>query len=219
MATVEENVSPGESAVDKGTPSASPPTPVGRRWVKYVVGFSVGVGSGLSVYLGKVHVPLFSPLLDLIPFTLQNTLIPLSSALMGIVAVAVQFYSYTRWGTRRLGGLFVRTTVAGTLALLLFVVVHTYVVVTIDTTPVGRASFLVCFTRPERMPCPEGVSDAECIMRLTMDPARIASFWGDRCLRTSKLALMLTYLATTSCFGALIGLVVLRGNPGQEKNT
>ena len=100
------------SPENDGAPAASLPTPVGRRWVNYLIGFSVGVGSGLSVYLGKVHVPLFSPLLDLIPFTLQNTLIPLSSALMGIVAVAVQFYSYTRWGARRLGGLFARTIAA-----------------------------------------------------------------------------------------------------------
>jgi len=198
-------------------PAVSLPTPTGRRWVNYLIGFSVGVGSGLSVYLGKVHVPLFSPLLDLIPFTLQNTLIPLSSALMGIVAVAVQFYSYTRWGARRLRGLFGRTIAAGIVALFLFVVVHTYTVVTIDTTPTGRASFLVCFARPERPPCPAGISDAECITRLTMDPARIASFWGDRCLHTAQLALELTYLATTSLFGALVGLLVLRGNPGREE--
>jgi hypothetical protein len=213
----EESIVPGEEGANDGARAASPPTPVGRRWVNYLVGFSVGVGSGLSVYLGKVHVPLFSPLLDLIPLTLQNTLIPLSSALMGIVAVAIQFYSYTRLGTRRLGGLFVRTIFAGITALLLFVVVHTYVVVTIDTTPTGRASFLVCFTRPEHAPCPAGVSDAECIMRLTFDPARIASFWGDRCLHTAQLALELTYLATTALFGALVGIVVLRGNPGRAE--
>lgn len=211
----DDNDAAAEKGANDGARAVSLPMPVGRLWVNYVVGFSVGVGSGLSVYLGKVHVPLFSPLLDLIPFTLQNTLIPLSSALMGIIAVAIQFYSYTRLGTRRLGGLFVRTIVAGITALLLFVVVHTYVVVTIDTTPMGRASFLVCFTRPERPPCPAGVSDAECIMRLTFDPAKIASFWGDRCLHTAQLALELTYLATTALFGALVGLVVLRGNPGR----
>ena len=213
----DDNDAAAEQGANDGARAASPPTPVGRRWINYVVGFSVGVGSGLSVYLGKVHVPLFSPLLDLIPFTLQNTLIPLSSALMGIVAVAIQFYSYARLGARRLGGLFVRTIVAGITALLLFVVVHTYVVVTIDTTPMGRASFLVCFTRPERSPCPAGVSDAECIMRLTFDPARIASFWGDRCLHTAQLALEITYLATTALFGALVGLVVLRGDPGRAE--
>jgi hypothetical protein len=212
----EENTPSTQASTNDEARATSPPTQVGRRWINYVVGFSVGVGTGLSVYLGKVHVPLFSPLLDLIPFTLQNTLIPLSSALMGIVAVAIQFYSYTRLGPRRLGGLFVRTIAAGMTALLLFIIVHTYVVVTIDTTPTGRASFLVCFTRPERPPCPTGVSDAECITRLTMDPARISSFWGDHCLHTAQLALELTYLATTALFGALVGLIVLRGDPGRK---
>src|SRR5437016_3481091 len=73
-----------------------PPPPLARRWIRYLLGFGVSVAIGLAPYLGKVHVPLFSPLLDLIPESLQTTILPLSSALMGIVAVGVQWYGGER---------------------------------------------------------------------------------------------------------------------------
>lgn len=204
-------LTPEEPKTKNKPATIEPPTTVSKLWVRYVVGFSAGVAIGLSVYLGKLSVPLFSPLLDLIPRTLQDTLIPLSSAFMGTVAVVVQFYASHRPGPR-LRSIFVRTATALTIALIALMIVHTLVVVTVETVPGRHASFVVGFSRPERPPCPREVSDAQCIGRLTLDPAMISSFWGDSGLggiRIAQLALQISYLAATTLFGALVGLVVL----------
>src|SRR5215469_3210132 len=60
-------------------------------WVRYLLGFSVSIAVGLAPYLGLVGVPLFTPLLSLIPQSLQSIAIPISIASMGIIAVLVQW--------------------------------------------------------------------------------------------------------------------------------
>src|SRR5215475_12041913 len=60
-------------------------------WVRYLLGFTVSIGVGLAPYLGLVGVPLFTPLLSLIPHSLQSIAIPISIASMGIIAVVVQW--------------------------------------------------------------------------------------------------------------------------------
>jgi hypothetical protein len=192
-----------------GTPKIVPPTPRARQFVNYVLGFGVGVAVGLSVYLGKLDLPLFAPLLDLIPASLQNALIPLSSALMGILAVAVQFYGYRQWSNKELALYFRRLFAAAVAAVILLLVVHTFTTVTIETTPGSSVSFVVGFTRPQRAPCPAEISDADCIGRLSFELSRISSFWGDRRIKMAGLALELSYLAATGVFGALVGLIVL----------
>lgn len=189
--------------------SVAPPTEVGKLWLKYAVGFSVGIGAGLAVYLGKVNVPLFAPLLQMIPDRLQPVLIPLSSALMGTIAVITQFYSQNRITQKRLKPLFARCAIGFIAALLAFMTVQSMVAVRIDTVASESETFLVGFSRPLTPPCSAGVSDEECIKRLTFNNGNIASFWGKGSIVTAQLALQLTYLATTGIFGALIGLVVL----------
>ncbi|HEY8998404.1 MAG TPA: hypothetical protein VIM60_10915, partial [Edaphobacter sp.] len=60
-------------------------------WLRYLLGFSISVGVGLAPYLGLVGVPLFTPLLSLIPHSLQHIAIPISIASMGVIAVLVQW--------------------------------------------------------------------------------------------------------------------------------
>ena len=109
-------------------------------------------------------------------------------------------------------------------ALLTFValsVLHTLLVVPVYMAANGKtAHFLVGFTRPVRPPCPhqgetaDQVSDAECIVRLTLDQKQVDSFWGNRRIQIAALSLSMAYLAFTSAFGAIIGLVVLRQAKG-----
>jgi hypothetical protein len=188
-----------------------PPTGLSRQFVRYLVGFGVSVAVGLAPYLGKLEIPLFTPLLNLIPWTLHNTLLPLSAAMMGLVAVLVQWYGSERLTAAWLRRSF-RVLVVTAIALLLaLVIVHTFVAVeVIYEGGAESATFLVGFTRPHRAPCTQEVSDAECIKLLSFDPAAIASFWGDRQIRIAQLALTLTYLGFTSCFGALVGLLLLK---------
>lgn len=191
------------------THSIDPPTPVAKLFVKYVLGFGVGVAAGLAVYLGKLDFPLFAPLLHMIPDRLQPVLIPLSSALMGTIAVITQFYSQNKVAEKQLRPLFARCAIGFVIALLAYMTVQSMVAVRIETVGDASETFLVGFSRPIAPPCPAGVSDEECIKRLTFNNGNIASFWGKGSIVTAQLALQLTYLATTGFFGTLIGLVIL----------
>jgi len=191
-----------------------PPTPLGRKLVRYVLGFGVGIAVGLAPYLGLLDVPLFKPLLSLIPDSVRDQVIPLSAALMGAVAVVVQWYAGERLARRWLRRLFARTLGAAVLSFILLTIIHSLVVVTL---PIGRhesASYVVGFTRPVKPLCTAEISNAECIKLVTTDPAEIASFWGDRQVQLARLSLIFSYLLFTGSFGTLIGLIILR--EGQE---
>lgn len=202
---------PAAPAANVATPQL--PTPLIKDWVYYVLGFGAAVGIGLAVWLGKVGVPLFSPLLDIIPNELRSTLIPLSSALMGIVAVVVQFYADKRGNTDRLFALALAFTVAAFIAL---VIVRTKLVVPIETTPGTRVTFLVCLTVPQKVPC-IGIGKSECIERLTFNPSYIRSFFGDSCLENAELGVEAAYLMFMACFGLMVGIVVAKRKLKQQQ--
>jgi len=182
-----------------------------NKWVRYILGFSLSVALGLAPYLGKLKVPFFHSLLELIPVSMQNELLPLSAALMGIVAIFTQWYGNEKLSVRWLKKYFIRTLLLSIFVFVILITMHTLVVVEV---PIYDGSenmgFVVGFTRPMQPPCPIEVSDAECIKRLTFSPNRIASFWGDRQIRLATLALTFSYLCFTSCFGMLVGIIVLQ---------
>jgi hypothetical protein len=194
------------------------PTALSKRLVRYVLGFGVGISIGLAPYLGLLRVPLFAPLLNLIPDSIQNTIIPLSAAFMGTLAVAIQWYAnenIVRSSFRRLFRITMWVVVA---SFILLLVLHTFVVVSVPILG-GQDSitFVVGFNRPQKPPCTSEVSDSECIKRITLDPSAVASFWGDRQVRLASISLMFSYLAFTGSFGALIGLMLLRDASIQKK--
>jgi hypothetical protein len=82
------------------------------RWMRLVLGFSVSVGVGLAPYLGKLKVPLFTPMLSLIPQSLQAVALPLSAASMGLVAVLVQWYGSQQIRQKQLSTWFGRSAVS-----------------------------------------------------------------------------------------------------------
>jgi hypothetical protein len=187
-----------------------PPTPLAKHFVRYLLGFGVGVALGLAPYLGEINVPFFKSLLTLIPNSLRDTVLPLSAALMGLIAIVVQWYGTERLSKRWLRRTFNRTILFSLFSLIALIVAHSFVVTTVPFLA-GRdsASFVVGFQRPEGGTC-RGLSDAECIKTLTFNEAKIESYWGDRQVRLSKLVLTFFYLLFTSSFGALVGLVVLK---------
>jgi hypothetical protein len=186
------------------------PTPLARQLVRYVVGFGVAVAIGMAPFLGELDLPLFTPLLHLIPRSIRDTLVPLSAALMGLVAVVVQWLGEERLTRVWLRKMFGRTLVIASLSFLLLLVLHNFVVVRVPIPSIGSTeTFLVGFTRPDTPGC-TGFSNAECIKRLSMDEKRIASYWGDSQISLAALCLKLSYLLFTGSFGALVGLLVLR---------
>lgn len=199
--------------------SEKPPTPLARRFVRYLVGFGVGVALGLAPFLGTVGVPGFEPLADLLPLTLQGRVAALSPLVMGALAVTVQFSSGRRHGVRRLRRRF--AVALGVLAagFLLLVVLQSFFVREVDIRGGERTvRYAVGGTpRPETCECPPRLSDRECIAQLSLDPARVETCWGTGPTRLSELALTLGYLLVIGSFGALIGLLLLQEEERRRK--
>jgi len=99
-----------------------------RRFITHVLSFGVSVGLGLAPFLGQKKVPGFRALLDLFPFQLQEVLIPIAAFLMGLVALAVQFYATEKVTRALLKGWF-NFTWKGMLAALMILFVIYYLVV------------------------------------------------------------------------------------------
>jgi hypothetical protein len=218
MVTNAENENAGTLDTGTGTPNAGtgggnapPPPSLTRSWIRLLLGFTVSVAIGLAPYLGRVKVPLFDSLLTLIPDSIQNTVLPLSAALMGIVAVVVQWYGGARLSQGWLDRYFKLTLVIVVLSFVALFVVHTFVVVKVEYLGgKGSKTFLVGFVRPDGEPCTSKMSDPECIKHLTLDDAAVESYWGSGQVRLSRLALIAPYLIFTGMFGMLVGLLLLR---------
>lgn len=184
--------------------------PLASRLIRYILGFTVSVGIGLAPYLGRLDVPFFTPLLALIPKTIQNIAIPLSSALMGIVAVVIQWYGFNRVTQNWSHKIFKRTLIITLTTLLFLIIIHPFIVVTLQVGPEGKdVSYIVGFTRPDKSPCNGGISAAKCVENLTLSPPLIESHWGDQQIAIATLSLLLPYLGFMSSFGMLIGCLLL----------
>jgi hypothetical protein len=189
-----------------------PPTVVSRRFTRYLIGFSVGVGIGAAPFLGAVNVPGFTALLNTLPFQIRVNLVALSAFFMGVVVVAVQFYSAEELSLSALRRLFAVALAIVVVGFVLFFVFHE-----LFTTPVMRGSKQLAFLiGPSRLPasrgcdCDENVADQTCIRGLSFKPDAIASCWEADSLRRRGLLLRLSYLLLTGGFGILVGLVVLK---------
>lgn len=189
-----------------------PTTKQSRRFVRYSLGFGVGVGVGLAPLLGAVAIPGFQALLSLFPWTLVDFLIPLSSFMMGTMAVVVQYRS----GSRRIVAAtyeraFKRTLGVIVVSLLLLVVLY---FATVARLPIdGGRDTIAVVTGVARVPtcaCPDDYSRLQCLEEITLRPAAVESCWGSAQVAVSSAVLSLLYLFLMGGFGALIGIMMLR---------
>lgn len=188
---------------------------IAASWVRYVVGFGVSVAVGLAPYLGRLHVPLFTPMLFLLPESVQGIAIPLSAASMGIVAVWVQWYGSQRLRPDWVGTWFVRTIIVCFVSLFLIAAIEMTAVVRVDVPSVDQvASFAVGPLNPNTPPC-VNLSRQDCIKHaLSLDPAQIESHFGETQANFTKLALVIVYTTFMTMFGILVGLMML-GRPAK----
>jgi hypothetical protein len=194
------------------TQNYQPSTRVSKNFVRHVLGFGVGVGLGLAPFLGKLKVPGFAALLEFFPSNLQGVAIPVSSFLMGCIATGVQFFSSERISKRSLSRIFVTTFAAMIVFLIAMIFWHFLYVVTIPfqgekariSTVIGGAG------RLSTCGCEQQASDKQCIRELSFLPGAVESCWGSSPVRINELILVLLYLATTACFGTLIGLIMIK---------
>jgi hypothetical protein len=199
--------------MEKHTPSENKPYLVprapqrgllpGSQWSQYLPGFGLGV-LGLFPYLGKV-IPLFSPMLAILPEAIQPVAIPLSATGMGITAIALRWYLVHNVKKGQLKQLFRPTVLTCGIAFLVFVAIEVAAVVRIDVPAVNRTvSFAVGPKNPGNPPC-SGLSRADCIKhRLSLDEAVITSYYGDGWVTATNISLTLDYTLLMSTLGALL---------------
>lgn len=186
------------------------PTILSARFVKYVVGFTVAVGFGLAPFLGLVKVPGYQALLEIFNDPMdQQALFPFSIFLMGVIAVAVQFYSGERISRRA-----IRRRFAAALAALL---VGLFGLFWLHESRVVRKSFsdasvplvvVLGWAKSDDCPCSSTESTEEILDCLADYGYRPGLCWpGSRGVkRTMKLA----YLLLTGGFAALVGILLLQ---------
>jgi hypothetical protein len=181
------------------------------RYVRYVVGFGVAVGVGLAPFLGKYKVPLFESLLELIPESSKHTLIPLSAFLMGLVAVAIQFYAGDNISQKSIKRRFTLGFAAILLAFIALVLLYTPKHVLRIPDP-STGSYEPVVLGWSRLPtgkictCTPTDSDLMCAYALGLDSLEIC--WPS--IPQVQLSLHLLYLILTGGFGGLIGALLFR---------
>lgn len=188
----------------------APPTPTTRKFAKLFVGFGVGFVVGVAPYLGIVHVPGFTALLSLYPVAIRGQMIGFSSALMGILATVVQFVAGENTTRDWLLRAFKRTGITAVILLVALLAVHVTFVTSVPLAGNQSQAFVTGFTRQPSCGCPPAASNAQCILGLSLDEAAIAGCWGDNQIHLAEILIFLTYLGLTGCFGALVGLEVIR---------
>jgi hypothetical protein len=180
----------------------APPTALARRFVRYVVGFGVGVGVATLVFLT-------GGLFKVIPNDLRSIALPTSTLLMGLVAVGVQFYARESILRRTLRRLFTAGVVVLVAGVVLFLCLHLLFVETYEAR--GRDVALTVVLVGERLPgcrCKAGASNEDCVLGIGHD--RIDTCWASSKRKTVRILLLLTYLLTTIGFGVLVGFVVVQ---------
>jgi hypothetical protein len=197
-----------------------PPTSLGRRLVRYTLGFTVGIAVGLAPFLGRVKVPGFSALLELYPVQMQQNLIILSSFLLGIVAIAIQYYATKASPTALLDRYFASLLKAMLAMLLLLVVLYQTSVVSIPIekqvsavpgqVETHRYSVVVGWFRANSAACscPPAMSAIDCVEQHSLAPRMVASCW--KCLEVFELALTIPYLFLLGGLFTLVGLLLLK---------
>lgn len=180
----------------------APPTALARRFVRYLLGFGVGVGAATLVFLT-------GHLFKVIPDDLRSIALQTSTLLMGLVAVGVQFYAREAIRRRTLRRLFtvgVGVLVAGVVLFLRLYVLH------VETFEL-RGETLTVVLSERRLagppcPCEPEISHEDCLLRLGVASARLC--WDESRIAAVRTSLLLTYLLSTIGFGVLVGLVVIQ---------
>jgi hypothetical protein len=202
-----------------------PPTPLARRFVRYALGFFVGVAIGMAPILGSVDVPGFKALLNVMPFQIASELIPLSAYLMGIIAVAVQYFAGERTPPSVLRKLFRLSLFVITVGFLLFVILRDQFTVGVRRGG-GRVTVLISSspvapTPEEPTPCGDcknpKSSPASCIRRIGLEEEAIEKCWGYEGLTRRSQLLKLSYLILTGGVGVLIGFLLLRDEARRQE--
>lgn len=184
------------------------PTGLPRKFLSELLVFGVACALSAAPFLGAKRIPWFEPLISIFPEEQRSLLIPVSSLLIGLVALAIQFYAgeaISRRSIRKGFPLILLIVLISIVSLLTLYV--SYVVrlqVNVDEEVVVQRFVIGWY----RLPTCKCGSDLDCIIGASQ---AIEKCWSERSITQVKLALFLSYLIAIEGFAVLVGLLVLRG--------
>jgi hypothetical protein len=196
-------------------------TPVGWMYLKLILGFGVWFAVGLAPFLGNEKIRFFSSLLDLYPESMRGVLIPVSSLLMGMMGVTVEFTAaFKGAGEKRLKRRFWRIAATFIVSFVLLLFAYSFTVIRIDKVLLHDEAHTLSFvtgglTVPHLPPgsrcgCQESADAESCLRDAGIDPSHIKTCFGPARIASWTLVLSLLYLLVTGSFVASIGVLVLR---------
>ena len=174
-----------------------------RKFLRYCLSF----GMGSAVALLSYSVPLFKPVLILLPDTGYGFVLLVFAVVLGGLSVGVQWHALEKLPRLRLRRRLKQILGIATIALVGFVILHTIVVVTL--TIQGEPQwFIVGFSRRVVEGCPAEITNQQCLKNLSTDPVEIAKAWGEGQIKLASSLLTLLYLSLVSSLSSLTGLFV-----------
>jgi hypothetical protein len=189
--------------------------PSSRSWTRVLLGLGVGVPVALAPLLGKLQVPLFPALLNLIPDSIQNVAIPTSAAAMALVAASVEFRVYEQLDRKVILANAKKAMILCGVSLGFLVIAYTLLVTRVDI--LGGDQYVAVITGwrgTSAYPC-NGVGLEECVKIVTLKKSAISSYFGDVPIKIASLLLEGLYVSFFACFGNLAGiLVAIQGHRG-----
>jgi hypothetical protein len=190
-----------------------------RKYRDYLLSFGVTLAVGMAPLLGKVHVPLFTAILDVFPRNLSQTLIPFVAFIMALPAVAVQFLGDDVVARKHLNRWF-----AWNFAFLALLTITLYVVYSYTVTQVSFEGEhgVVAYVTGSKM-----LDDCPCVARrlpittcigeaITVNPLQVTACYDPAEINLRKAILSTLYMMLMLSFGTLIGLLIVREQQPQS---
>lgn len=172
-----------------------------------MLAFGVSVALGMAPLLGNVGIPGFVSILALFPtrpFDHTTPLIAVTGLLMGLVALAVQYFQDEGVATSKRNRMFV-TGAAGLVACLILM----FGMYLFSVEQIGDHNVLVGWQDPKCSVCLE-LPRSACLAKITLATSDIDRCFGSSSVRVAALLLALLYMAALSLLGMLIGLLMLK---------
>src|SRR5579863_1460920 len=155
-----------------------------KRWSRTLLALGVSIPIALAPLLGKLPIPFFPAMLELIPNSILGVVLSISTAAMSIVSI----FSESNVGIEESRELrvarFKRSLLYCCISLLLFAIAYQMLVTRVPV--LGGERFVSFVTGWPQKPIPPclGIGAAECIARhLTFDDSLVASHFGDAQVR------------------------------------
>lgn len=184
------------------------------KWLRYVIAFSVTLAVRLAPLLGRVRIPGFSPIIELFPVNVRAVAVPFAAFVMAIPAVLVQYFAGERIRFFRPRFVLSLALTLFALLLILFYLYGTYVIQVQTIGGAGSLSYIVGSKMKTKCECMKKQMDiVPCIGRaISTSSQEVDDCDEDQELRRRKILLSMTHIVMTACFGALVGILVLKEN-------